>query len=32
MGFAGLNITYPCKQLVIPLLDDLSEEAPSSAR
>ena len=27
MGFAGLNITYPCKQLVIPLLDDLSEEA-----
>lgn len=27
MGFAGLNVTYPCKQLVIPLLDDLSEEA-----
>lgn len=27
MGFAGLNITYPCKQLVIPLLDDLSPEA-----
>jgi shikimate dehydrogenase len=27
MGFAGLNITYPCKQTVIPLLDDLSEEA-----
>jgi shikimate dehydrogenase len=27
MGFAGLNITYPCKQLVIPLLDALSEEA-----
>lgn len=27
MGFAGLNITYPCKQLVIPLLDTLSEEA-----
>ena len=27
MGFAGLNITYPCKQSVIPLLDDLSEEA-----
>lgn len=26
-GFAGLNITYPCKQAVIPLLDDLSEEA-----
>lgn len=27
MGFTGLNITYPCKQAVIPLLDDLSEEA-----
>ena len=27
MGFAGLNITYPCKQAVIPLLDSLSDEA-----
>jgi shikimate dehydrogenase len=27
MGFAGLNITYPCKQAVLPLLDDLSDEA-----
>jgi shikimate dehydrogenase len=27
MGFAGLNITYPCKQAVIPLLDDLADEA-----
>jgi shikimate dehydrogenase len=27
MRFAGLNITFPCKQLVIPLLDALSEEA-----
>ncbi|HEY6822641.1 MAG TPA: shikimate dehydrogenase, partial [Burkholderiales bacterium] len=27
MDFAGLNVTYPCKQLVIPLLDALSEEA-----
>src|SRR4051812_21028397 len=27
MKFAGLNITYPCKQQVIPLLDELSEEA-----
>ena len=26
-GFAGLNITYPCKQAVIPLLHELSEEA-----
>lgn len=26
-GFAGLNITYPCKQRVMPLLDALSEEA-----
>ena len=27
LGFAGLNITYPCKQAVIPLLDGLSDEA-----
>ena len=27
MGFAGLNITYPCKQAVIPLLDGLSDDA-----
>jgi shikimate dehydrogenase len=27
MGFAGLNITYPCKQAVIPLLDALCDEA-----
>jgi shikimate dehydrogenase len=27
MGYAGLNITYPCKQAIIPLLDDLSEAA-----
>jgi shikimate dehydrogenase len=27
MNFAGLNITFPCKQAVIPLLDDLSDEA-----
>ena len=26
-GFAGLNITHPCKQTVIPLLDELSAEA-----
>lgn len=26
-GFAGLNITHPCKQKVIPLLDDLSDDA-----
>ena len=25
--FAGLNITFPCKQAVIPLLDELSDEA-----
>jgi shikimate dehydrogenase len=29
MGFAGLNITHPCKQLVIPLLDELSDDARS---
>ncbi len=27
MGFAGLNITHPCKQAVIPLLDELSPDA-----
>ena len=27
MGFAGLNITYPCKQAVITQLDELSDEA-----
>jgi shikimate dehydrogenase len=27
MRFTGLNITYPCKQAVIPLLDGLSGEA-----
>lgn len=27
LGFSGLNITHPCKQAVIPLLDELSEDA-----
>ena len=27
MNFTGLNITFPCKQAIIPLLDDLSPEA-----
>lgn len=27
LGFAGLNITHPCKQAVIPLLDKLSPDA-----
>lgn len=27
MGYAGCNVTYPCKQAVIAHLDDLSEEA-----
>jgi shikimate dehydrogenase len=26
-GFDGLNITHPCKQAVLPLLSDLSDEA-----
>lgn len=26
-GYRGLNITYPCKQAVIPLLNDLSDDA-----
>jgi len=27
MGFDGLNITHPCKQAVIPLLTELSDDA-----
>ncbi|MEW5695655.1 shikimate dehydrogenase [Pseudomonas synxantha] len=27
MHFNGLNITYPCKLAILPLLDDLSDEA-----
>jgi shikimate dehydrogenase len=27
MGFAGVNVTHPCKQIVIPLLHELSEVA-----
>ena len=27
MNFTGLNITFPCKQAIIPLLDELSSEA-----
>jgi len=27
MGFSGLNITYPCKQAVVPRLDQLSPDA-----
>src|SRR5271156_287533 len=27
MGFAGVNVTHPCKQAVIPHLHALSEEA-----
>jgi shikimate dehydrogenase len=26
-GFAGLNITHPCKQTIVPLLDALSDDA-----
>ena len=26
-GFAGVNVTHPCKQAVIPLLDELSDDA-----
>ena len=32
MGFNGLNITFPCKQAVMPLLHELSEDAAASAR
>jgi shikimate dehydrogenase len=27
MGFDGLNVTFPCKQAVLPLLHELSEDA-----
>jgi shikimate dehydrogenase len=27
MGFSGLNITYPCKQAVIPMLDAIDPDA-----
>jgi shikimate dehydrogenase len=27
MGFSGLNITFPCKQAIIPHLDGMSDEA-----
>ena len=27
MGFNGLNVTHPCKQLVLPLLHALSDDA-----
>ncbi|MBV9825553.1 MAG: shikimate dehydrogenase [Alphaproteobacteria bacterium] len=27
LGFTGLNVTHPCKQAVIPLLDELSADA-----
>lgn len=27
LGFAGVNVTHPCKQSVIPFLDELSEAA-----
>ncbi len=27
MGYTGLNVTFPCKQAIIPLLDELSDDA-----
>ncbi len=27
LGFAGLNVTHPCKQRVLPLLDEVSPDA-----
>lgn len=29
LGFSGLNVTHPFKQVIIPLLDELSEDAKS---
>ena len=31
MGFAGFNVTYPYKQAVLPLLDELSDGARAMA-
>jgi shikimate dehydrogenase len=27
IGFAGFNVTHPCKQAIVPLLDELAEDA-----
>ncbi|MCG5238477.1 shikimate dehydrogenase [Azospirillum doebereinerae] len=27
MGYTGLNVTFPCKQAIMPLLDELSDDA-----
>ncbi|MGA0571124.1 shikimate dehydrogenase [Variovorax sp. VNK109] len=27
IGFGGVNVTFPCKQAIVPLLDDLSPDA-----
>lgn len=27
LGYTGLNVTYPCKQAIMPLLDELSDDA-----
>jgi len=27
VGFAGINVTFPCKESIIPLLDEVSSEA-----
>ena len=31
-GYDGLNVTHPCKQLVLPHLDGLDETAAGSVR
>ncbi len=32
LGFDGLNITHPFKQAVVPLLDELSDDAARPRR
>ena len=27
LGFAGINVTYPCKESILPLLDDVAADA-----
>jgi shikimate dehydrogenase len=32
LGFTGFNVTFPCKEAIVPLLDDLSGEATRDRR
>ena len=32
LGYDGLNVTHPFKQAIVPLLDDVSDDAPTWVR